>query len=204
MAFREAMKVGIVPLLLALLAGGLQWFWPAAIFLAALGFVFYFFRDPERADPVAPEAVVAPADGRVVEVSEETLDGRRGNRIGIFLSIWDVHVNRSPVAGELASVEYRPGKFHAAMRAQASAENERNVIALATGRGTVVVEQIAGWVARRVVLWKRAGDRVERGERFGMIRFGSRVELWLPAEASVTVRPGDRVRAGSSVVAEWR
>ncbi len=204
MAFREAVKVAVVPLALALVAGWFEWLWVAAAFVAALVFVFYFFRDPERADPVAPEAVVAPADGRVMEVAEETLAGRPGNRIGIFLSIWDVHVNRSPIAGEMAKVDYRPGKFHAAMRPKASAENERNVIQLATVRGPVVVEQIAGWVARRVVLWKRTGDRLERGERFGMIRFGSRVELWLPAEASITVRPGDRVRGGSSVVAQWR
>lgn len=203
MAFREGLKFGIPPLVLGTLAGLVGWIWPALILLVLAAFVFYFFRDPERALPASPSAVVSPADGRVVQVVEELLDGRPGNRISIFLSIFNVHVNRSPVGAQVESVEYRPGKFYAAMKSRASAENEQNVIRLDTGRGPVVVKQIAGWVARRVLLWKPVGATLARGERLGMIRFGSRVDLWLPSEARVTVRLGENVRGGASVVAEW-
>jgi phosphatidylserine decarboxylase len=203
MAFREGLKFGIPPLILGLLAIWAGWMWLALILLVLAGFVFYFFRDPERALPASPSAVVSPADGRVLEVIEEPLEGRPGNRISIFLSVFNVHVNRSPVAARIESVDYRPGKFYAAMKARASTENEQNVIRLDTGRGPVIVKQIAGWVARRVLLWKPVGAALARGERLGMIRFGSRVELWLPSEARVTVRPGENVKGGSSVVAEW-
>jgi phosphatidylserine decarboxylase len=203
MAFREGLKFGIPPLVLGVLASLAGWRWPALILLVLAAFVFYFFRDPERALPASPSAVVSPADGRVVQIVEESLDGRPGNRISIFLSIFNVHVNRSPVAARIESVDYRPGKFYAAMKARASAENEQNVIRLDTGRGPVVVKQIAGWVARRVLLWKPVGSTLARGERLGMIRFGSRVDLWLPSEARVTVRLGENVRGGASVVAEW-
>ena len=203
MAFREGLKFGIPPLILGLLASWAGWMWLALILLVLAGFVFYFFRDPERALPSSPSAVVSPADGRVLEVIEEPLEGRPGNRISIFLSVFNVHVNRSPVAARIENVDYRPGKFYAAMKARASTENEQNVIRLDTGRGPVIVKQIAGWVARRVLLWKPVGASLARGERLGMIRFGSRVELWLPSEARVTVRPGENVKGGASVVAEW-
>jgi len=203
MAFREGLKFGIPPLILGLLAIWAGWMWLALILLVLAGFVFYFFRDPERALPASPSAVVSPADGRVLEVIEEPLEGRPGNRISIFLSVFNVHVNRSPVAARIESVDYRPGKFYAAMKARASTENEQNVIRLDSGRGPVIVKQIAGWVARRVLQWKPVGASLARGERLGMIRFGSRVELWLPSEARVTVRPGENVKGGSSVVAEW-
>jgi phosphatidylserine decarboxylase len=203
MAFREGLKFGVPPLVLGILAGWLGWTWPAVILLVLAGFVFFFFRDPERELPSSPAAVVSPADGRVLEVIDEPLDGRSGRKISIFLSVLNVHVNRAPVASRIENVEYRPGKFFAAWKAHASTENEQNVIRLETGRGPVIVKQIAGWVARRVLLWKAVGASLERGERLGMIRFGSRVELWLPSEARVTVRPGDNVRGGSSVVAEW-
>jgi phosphatidylserine decarboxylase len=203
MAFREGLKFGVPPLALGILAGWMGWRWPAGILLVVAAFVFFFFRDPERALPSSPSAVVSPADGRVLEVIDEPFEGRPGRKISIFLSVFNVHVNRSPVASRIEKVEYRPGKFFAAMKARASTENERNVIRLETGRGPVIVKQIAGWVARRVLLWKPVGAALERGERFGMIRFGSRVELWLPSEARVTVRPGENVRGGASVVAEW-
>jgi phosphatidylserine decarboxylase len=203
MAFREGLKFGVPPLVLGILAGWVGWTWPAVILLVLAGFVFFFFRDPERALPSNPSAVVSPADGRVLEVIDETLDGRPGRKISIFLSVFNVHVNRAPVAARIENVEYRPGKFFAAMKARASTENEQNVIRLDTGRGPVIVKQIAGWVARRVLLWKPVGATLARGERIGMIRFGSRVEIWLPSEARVTVRPGEQVRGGASVVAEW-
>ncbi|HVB32921.1 MAG TPA: phosphatidylserine decarboxylase [Patescibacteria group bacterium] len=204
MVFREALKFALPPLALGALAVAVGWMWPAAALFLLGAFVFYFFRDPERTLPPSPTAVVSPADGKVLSVVEEPLDGRPGHRIAIFLSILDVHVNRAPVAASVASVDYRPGKFYAAMRERASAENERNIIRLETGRGPVIVKQIAGWVARRVVIWKPAGSKLERGERLGMIRFGSRVEVWLPSEAQVTVRPGQHVRSGASAIADWR
>lgn len=203
MVFREALKFAIPPLVLGILGFWTGWASLGAIFFALTAFVFYFFRDPERARPADETAVVSPADGRVLSVSGECLDGVPGHRVAIFLSIFDVHVNRAPVAGRLASVEYRPGKFFAAMRERASMENEQNVIRLESERGTVVVKQIAGWVARRVLVWKPVGSALDRGERLGMIRFGSRVELWLPSQARVTVQPGQHVRAGASTIADW-
>jgi phosphatidylserine decarboxylase len=204
MVFREAFKFATLPLVLGVWAGWLGWTWVAVPLLVLAAFIFYFFRDPERALPPSPTAVVSPADGRVLEVIDDALDGRPGRKVSIFLSVFNVHVNRAPVAGRIERVDYRPGKFYAAMRARASAENEQNVVRLETEHGPVIVKQIAGWVARRVLLWKKVGDRVERGERIGMIRFGSRVELWLPADAEIAVRPGDNVKGAASVIAEWR
>jgi phosphatidylserine decarboxylase len=166
-------------------------------------FVFSFFRDPERAIPTEAGAVVSPADGRVVVVTEEENAGRPGKRISIFLAIWNVHVNRAPAEGIIKKLEYRPGKFLAAMRERASAENEQNVITLSTDAGEMVFKQIAGWIARRVVCWKKEGERVARGERIGLVRFGSRVDLWVPRQAEILVTLGENVKGGSSVVARW-
>jgi phosphatidylserine decarboxylase len=201
---KEGFKFALPPLVLGGLALAVRW-QGLGIALVLLGlFVLYFFRDPERALPADPAAVVSPADGRVVAIVEESLDGRPGRRLSVFLSIWDVHVNRAPLAGRIEKIEYRPGRFYAAMRSRASTENEQNVIQLETERGRIVCKQIAGWIARRVLCWKAEGDRVARGERIGMIRFGSRVDLWLPAEAEIAVERGQHVRAGSSVLARWR
>jgi phosphatidylserine decarboxylase len=146
---------------------------------------------------------VSPADGRVVVVTDEDYAGRPGKRISIFLAIWNVHVNRSPAAGTIVKMDYRPGKFLAAMRARASMENEQNVISLSTASGEMVFKQIAGLIARRVVCWKKAGDTVQRGERIGLVRFGSRVDLWVPRDAEILVALGDNVKGGSSVLARW-
>jgi phosphatidylserine decarboxylase len=167
-------------------------------------FVLYFFRDPNRDIPREPGAVVSPADGHVVEIVDELLNGATGRRISIFLSVFDVHVNRVPVAGQIRAVEYRPGRFYAAMRRRASEENEQNVITITTPIGDVVFKQIAGAIARRVICWKRVGDHVDLGERVGMIRFGSRVDLWLPSDSEVLVRRGQRVHGGSSILAKWK
>lgn len=182
-------------------AAWLNWLAGVCIFLAA--FVLYFFRDPQRVIPQDPAAVVSPADGRVVEIVEEAWEGKPGRRISIFLAVWDVHVQRAPVAGTIRRVDYRPGKFFAAMRARASVENEQNVFTISTPRGEIVFKQIAGWIARRVVSWKSPGDAVTRGERVGMIRFGSRVDVWLPPEAEITVRKGQHVAGGSDILARW-
>jgi phosphatidylserine decarboxylase len=200
----EGYKFALPPLVLGGLALGFGWKWPGAIFVLLGLFVLYFFRNPERTVPADPAAVVSPADGRVLAIVEESLEGRAGRRLSIFLSIWDVHVNRAPLAGRIEKIEHRPGRFYAAMRARASAENEQNVIILETGRGRIVCKQIAGWIARRVVCWKAEGDRVERGERIGMILFGSRVDVWLPGEAEIAVRRGAHVAAGTSVLARWK
>src|SRR6267142_843020 len=169
------------------------------VFLAL--FVFYFFRNPDRKIPMEPGVVVSPADGRVVVVKDEANAGRPGKRISIFLAIWNVHVNRSPAAGSIARLDYKPGKFLAAWAEKASLENEQNVFTLSSEYGELVFKQIAGWVARRVVSWKKTGDLVGRGELVGLVRFGSRVDLWLPEGAELAVKVGDNVKGGSSVIA---
>jgi phosphatidylserine decarboxylase len=129
---------------------------------------------------------------------------RPGKRICIFLSVWDVHVNRAPVEGVIRKVQYRPGRFYAALRSRASTENEQNVIHISSPRGEMVFKQIAGWIARRVLCWKSAGEPVALGERVGMIRFGSRVDVWLPREAEIVVRKGQHVAGGSDILARWK
>jgi phosphatidylserine decarboxylase len=192
---REGYYFGLPPFLLGVIAVATGWRCGilAGSVLVPLGlFVFYFFRDPERTIRSEPGLVVSPADGR---------GGRPGKRISIFLAIWNVHVNRSPAAGTIAKLEYNPGKFLAAWAEKASLENEQNVFTLASEHGEIVFKQIAGWVARRVVSWKKACDVVERGERVGLVRFGSRVDVWLAAEAEILVKVGQNVKGGSSVIA---
>jgi phosphatidylserine decarboxylase len=172
------------------------------VVLVLLGlFVFSFFRNPDRIIPAEPGFVVAPADGRVVVVKNEDNRGNPGKRISIFLAIWNVHVNRAPVAGTITRLDYKPGKFLAAWDENASFQNEQNVFTQSSDYGEIVYKQIAGWAARRVVAWKKAGDTVARGERIGLVRFGSRVDLWLPGEAEILVSVGDHVKGGSSVLA---
>ena len=200
---KEGYYFGLPPLALggvALLAH-----WPVAgcVLVCLALSVFSFFRDPERTIPPEAGAVVSPADGRVVVVTDEENAGRSGKRISIFLAIWNVHVNRAPAEGVIKKLEYRPGKFLAAMRERASLENEQNVITLSTDAGEMVCKQIAGWIARRVVCWKKEGERVARGQRIGLVRFGSRVDLWVPRDAEILVGLGDNVKGGSSVVARW-
>ncbi len=201
---KDGYKFAAPPLLFAVVALGLHWLWLGGVLLVLGVFVLFFFRDPERAIPSDPDLIVSPADGRIMEVVEEARGENAGRRISIFLSVFDVHVNRTPVAGRIAAVEYRKGRFYAAMRGRASEENEQNVIRVSTERGEVVFKQIAGWIARRILFWKSLGDSVTRGERVGMIRFGSRVDVWLPDRVEILVRPGQHVAGGSSVLARWR
>jgi phosphatidylserine decarboxylase len=198
---KEGYYFGLPPLALGAAALFLRWTIVGIIFLCLAAFVFYFFRDPERVIPADPGAIVSPADGRVVVVTDEENAGRAGKRISIFLAIWNVHVNRSPATGVITDMKYRPGKFSAAMRASASTDNEQNVINLATDAGEITFRQIAGLIARRVVCWKKLGDRVARGERIGLVRFGSRADVWLPRDSELLVKVGDHVKGGSSVVA---
>jgi phosphatidylserine decarboxylase len=201
---KDGFKFAAGPLVLGIAAMAIHWFWAGSVFMFLGVFVLFFFRDPERAIPADPETIVSPADGRVMEVVEEPLDGQPGRRISIFLSIFDVHVNRSPVAGKITAIEYRTGKFYAAMRGRASAENEQNAFHVSSERGDVVFKQIAGWVARRIVCWKSVGDSVTRGERVGMIRFGSRMDVWLPDRVEIAVRSGQHVAGGRSILARWK
>jgi phosphatidylserine decarboxylase len=177
--------------------------WPGLVFLFLGLFVFYFFRDPDRPIPSDPSLIVSPADGHVVEIVDEALDEQMGHRVSIFLAVWDVHVQRAPVAGRIARVDYRPGKFLGAFRSEASRVNEQNVIYMDTAHGRVVFKQIAGAIARRVIFWTKAGSNVALGERVGMIRFGSRVDIWLPMEALITVSRGQMVKGGESVLGKW-
>jgi phosphatidylserine decarboxylase len=201
---KDGYKFAAAPLLFGVVALGVHWNWLGAVLLVLGAFVLFFFRDPERTPPSDPDVIVSPADGRVMEVVEEARGDNSGRRISVFLSIFDVHVNRAPVAGRIAAMEYRKGRFNAAMRGRASEENEQNVIHVSSERGEIVFKQIAGWVARRILCWKAVGDSVTRGERVGMIRFGSRVDIWLPDRVEILVRPGQHVAGGSSVLARWR
>jgi phosphatidylserine decarboxylase len=200
---KDAYRFAIPPLGVGVVFIFLGWKWPAGILIFLGLFVFYFFREPERVSPSAPGIVVSPADGRVVEIVDELLDSTMGHRISIFLSIWNVHVQRAPVAGRIANVVYRPGKFMGAFRSAASRENEQNVIYMHSLQGTMVFKQIAGAIARRVLCWKSPGEEVALGERVGLIRFGSRVDVWLPMDAEVTVKKGQNVAGGASVIAKW-
>ena len=172
----------------------------SAAFLIIALLILNFFRDPERKIPQDPHAIVSPADGRIVEVTQETYEGRPVCRLSIFMSPLDVHVNRAPIAGTIRQVSYRRGAFRVASRAQASTENEQNVFTLEGEQGTVVVKQIAGVLARRIVFWKRQGDMLTRGERVGLIKFGSRVDVIVEPGTELRVKPGEHVRAGSSIL----
>lgn len=183
-------------------------FWPPAlIFLGLWLFVLNFFRDPERPCPGSSEELLCPADGTVADVSDvqapHFIPGI-AVRIGIFMSVFNVHVNRSPASGTVKFVRYVPGKFHDARKRVSATENEHNLIGLETEDGQkILINQIAGVIARRIVCKARPGDTLGRGERLGMIKFGSRVEVFLPKEDNwkVTVEPGQRVKAGQDVVA---
>jgi len=200
---KEGFYFGLPPLFLGGILLALHWYLAAGLLIFLAAFVFYFFRNPDRVIPSGPGIVVSPGDGRVVVVQEEQNSGRAGKRVSIFLAVWNVHVNRSPAAGTIRKLEYRPGKFMAAWAESASLENEQNIFVLATPEGELVFKQIAGWVARRVVSWKKTGDTVARGELIGLVRFGSRVDVWLPAEAEILVKVGENVKGGESILAKW-
>ena len=174
------------------------WFAVPLWLLAA--FCLYFFRDPERAIPAGPVAV-APADGKVVAVRPEGLEV---NRVSIFLNIFDVHVNRAPIGGAIAAVEYHEGRFHVASREACSMQNEQNIVTVEGAGSRVVFKQIAGLIARRIVFNKKPGDLVAAGQRVGLIKFGSRVDVLFGPEWEIAVRPGMRVAAGSSILARRR
>lgn len=183
--------------LLAWLAGPV---WAVAPILLAC-FFLWFFRDPERHIPDVAGALVSPADGKVTDLSPVTVDGISRLRISIFLNVFNVHVNRSPISGVIKKVVYQKGKFVNAMDATSADQNEQNIVTVEGDGQTVVFKQIAGLLARRIVFTKSVGDRVERGQRIGLIKFGSRVDVLLDPTAELKIRVGDHVQGGSSVLA---
>lgn len=176
----------------------LGWWGVTGVGLVLAVGVALFFRDPERIIPQSPETIVSPADGRIMEIVPENTQTRR---ISIFLSLWDVHINRAPYGGVVRSIIYTPGKFLAAYRQEASLVNEANTVTIADHGREFIVKQIAGVLARRIVCRVRPGDTLEKGQRFGLIRFGSRTDLLLPATAEIAVQVGDVVRGGETVLA---
>jgi len=192
-----ALGLGVVAAVAGWLAGPAY----AIVPLALATFFLWFFRDPERVIPAEAGAVVSPADGKVTDVGTVEVEGQPRKRISIFLSVFDVHVNRSPIAGVISKVEYRHGRFRNALSAASAVENEQNMVTVEGDGLAVIFKQIAGVLARRIVFTKKLGDRVERGERVGLIKFGSRTDVLLDLAAEVCVAVGDRVRGGSSVLA---
>lgn len=191
-------------LVVLMIASFFLWRWLPVLFILLIGYTFAFFRDPERIAPAEPEAVVAAADGVVadiVEIEETEVVKQRMKRVGIFLSVFDVHTNRAPIAGRVTYRQHRAGLCLDARSPDCSSKNESMTWAFQNERATLVVKQLTGLIARRIVGWSQVGDELEKGERFGMIRFGSRTEVYLPLEATVVVEVGDRVAGGASVIA---
>ena len=190
---------------LAVLTGifwALSWLWVTGLFAGLFLFVTWFFRDPERSIPEDPNAIVSAGDGRVVEIVQEKdplLDGVY-TRVSVFLNVFNVHVNRVPIAGKIQATRYNPGKFLNAASHKASLDNEQSAILLNNGHVTILVKQIAGLIARRIVCWAKEGDEYQRGQRFGLIRFGSRVDIFLPEGTDIRVAIGDIVNGGSSII----
>ena len=184
----------------------IQWYVGAILFSAVAAFLINFFRDPQRAGSTRHVDVLSPADGTVVLVKDipdgEVWPGLT-RQLSIFMSVFDVHVNRAPITGRIVHYRYSPGKKIVAMSHKSSAENEQNLIVMTDGRGaTLAFKQIAGLLARRIVFDKKEGDEVARGERIGMIKFGSRVDVFFPTAAHILVKPGDKPKVGLTVIAE--
>ena len=198
---RDAYYYAIPLLAAAALIGWLAapvWSVPAVLLAV---FFLWFFRDPERQIPAAAGTIVSPADGKVTDVSFVSAGGDNLLRISIFLNVFNVHVNRSPIAGVIRDVRYQRGKFLNAMSPASAENNEQNIVTVEGAGQTVVFKQIAGLLARRIVFTKKIGDPVARGERIGLIKFGSRVDVLLPPSASLQVKAGDHVKGGASVLA---
>lgn len=199
---RDGIFYGIGLLIAAAVVAYFTTPWLGIFPLAAALFVLWFFRDPGRMIPAEPGAVVSPADGKVTDIGGCEVDGQPRTRISIFLNVFDVHVNRAPIAGVIKKTEYKQGKFLNAMGPACALENEQNIVTVEGEGHTVIFKQIAGLIARRIVFTKRVGDAVGRGERVGMIKFGSRTDVLLPPDAQLKVKIGDRVKGGSSLLAQ--
>lgn len=182
--------------------------WPyavgAALVTVLAAFIVYFFRDPERTPPAGEKLILSPGDGKIIINEQRTgSDGKPYTLVSIFLSVFDVHVNRIPISGKITHVKHVPGKFHKAFQPEAVTENERTEITVASRFGDVSFSQVAGILARRIVCRIKEGDDVIRGERMGLIRFGSRIDIFLPPSVTVDVKLGDRVVGGESVIGRF-
>jgi phosphatidylserine decarboxylase len=199
---RDGWPYILVPAILAATCFYFRWTWAGAALLIVTAFMVNFFRDPERQIPDGPGLIVSPADGKVVQILDKPetapLPGYR--QVSIFLNVFDVHVNRAPMDGTIQEVVYNKGKFLAAWDHKASLDNEQNRATIEQGGFRVAFTQIAGAIARRIVFTKKVGDTVKRGERVGMIKFGSRTDIFLPADVVIAVKVGDRVQGGSSII----
>jgi len=189
--------LGMIPILFG--------YWPVAlVFLFLAAFMAYFFRDPSRAIPTEPGIIVSPADGRVTLVRQSSGEAGSDSLVSIFLSPLDVHLNRAPIAGRISTIDYKPGKFLMATDERARLLNEQNSLTIEGNGLTVTCTQIAGILARRIVCWKKAGERVECGERFGMIKFGSRTDLVMPPAVDVVIKEGMRVTGGVTIIGRFK
>lgn len=194
---REGIPFVLVPLLLGLLFAGLGWYAAAGLMAALAGFMIFFFRDPERTVPQGEGLIVSAADGTVTRID----DGPDGKLISVFLSPLDVHINRSPIGGTISKITYTPGRKMPATSNKASLENERNSLVIDGPDMTVTCTQIAGILARRIVCWPKESDTLERGQRFGLIKFSSRTDVLMPPDVELAVSIGDRVRGGETIIA---
>jgi phosphatidylserine decarboxylase len=179
------------------------WRAPGLVFLVLTLFVLFFFRDPERTVPAGNDIVLSPADGRVIvvkDVFEPDHLKQDVKQVSIFLSVFNVHVNRAPLGGTVETVKYQPGKFLVASVDKASTDNEQTAMVISDGRHRILVKQIAGLIARRIVCYARPGDRIAAGERYGLIRFGSRVDIFLPKNTELMVKVGDRIKGARDVI----
>ena len=201
---RERLPFLIGVTILTVVVASFKIIWLTVVMGALALQTFWFFRDPDRIVPAGEGLIVSPADGKIIEVSEakeERFLKDRAIKVSIFLNLFDVHVNRIPCSGRIRGMHYQPGKFLAANKDLASTENEQNAILLETPSGAkLVFVQVAGLVARRIICWVKEGDAVERGFRFGMIRFGSRTDLFLPLGTEIKVQLGQKVKGGSSII----
>jgi phosphatidylserine decarboxylase len=202
---REGWPIILVLLGLSALTFLLRWPWVGGVLLFLGLFTTFFFRDPDRAVPADPRLVLSPADGKVVVAGAAPAGnplGEGASQVSIFLYVFDVHVNRAPIGGRISRVEYNHGQFLPAFQEKASLANEQNSVTIDDGGRSVTFKQIAGLIARRIVFKKKVGDAVAAGERVGMIKFGSRVDVFLPRDTKLRVKKGDRVVAGVSAIAE--
>ena len=196
---KEGFPFVILPALAALLFGALQLWIVAALFAASALFMMYFFRDPYRVVPEMEGIIVSAADGRVTRIDNSD----DGKTVSVFLSPLDVHINRSPIDGTVEKIEYIPGRKMPATSSNASYENERNSLTIRNENIAVVCTQIAGVLARRIVCWNKEGDHLDRGERFGLIKFSSRTDLLMPSSVELCVNVGDRVKGGETIIAKY-
>jgi phosphatidylserine decarboxylase len=201
---REARNYILIAGLIIIQLVVLQLWWLTILTIAILGFIIFFFRDPVRVVPPLEQAIVSAADGTVVDIAQVYEDkylNQPVHRISVFLSIFDVHVNRSPIKGEVKYIQYQPGRFKNALSGKSSQYNEHNLVGIENGQSRILVKQIAGMIARRIVCNCGLGDCIATGDKIGLIKFGSRVEIFLPLDVQLQVKLKDKVKAGETIIA---